>query len=76
MQTRPIIACSLKLTSQLLQRLHKLHQAARYRKALTPAQKTLFEQKLLLSQVRTNITLPSDVDIGADIPRQEGKLSG
>ena len=43
---------SLVLTSQLLQRLHKLHQAARYRKSLSPAKKALFEQKLLLSQAR------------------------
>lgn len=42
---------SLILTSQLLQRLHKLHQAARYRNTVLPGSKILFEQKLLVSQI-------------------------
>ena len=41
----------LEQTSQLLRRIHKLHQARQYREALTPSKKNQLAQKLAASEI-------------------------
>lgn len=47
---KQVPAC-LSLTSQLLQKMHKLHQAASYRHSLLPAVKAHLQEKYDISQV-------------------------